>query len=200
MLKKTHPPPGSPFQDQEQRHSPLTAMKMETTITYQCCVGKISYNCAVQNQLNNISGYRVNYSQYNQHTVTLLEWVQSKPATLSSTAPFKNCNAIIQLSHGCTLQPVFSSPKYHKINEINSKSLLHGFLFTTQTTLNLLRAFSCMTNTPNSRQGPYFCSVFFFPMELSSYQPRAIWQFQLLVTLFVFHYYLFLLVCSNKAQ
>ena len=49
----------------------------------------------------------------------------------------------------------------------------------------------------------FFCSVFFlfcFPMELSSYYPRAIGQFQLFVILFVFHYYVFLLVCSNKPQ
>ena len=49
----------------------------------------------------------------------------------------------------------------------------------------------------------FFCSVFFlfcFPMELSSYYPRAIGQFQLFVILFVFHYYVFLLVCSNKTS
>ena len=33
---------------------------------------------------------------------------------------------------------------------------------------------------------------------VSSYQPRAIWRFQLLVILFVFNYFVFLLVCSNK--
>ena len=44
---------------------------------------------------------------------------------------------------------------------------------------------------------PYYFS--FFSMELSSFQHRAIGQFQLLVVLFLFHC-VFLLVCSNKPQ